>query len=62
MGVRMDVIVSRVIAANHVFVQQPSHPTFPHLELQMQMMLQCYDGDAQTPYLPQPYEGIEEGN
>lgn len=55
-GVNSDVIVSRVISANHIFVQQLTHPSFPHLERQMQMMLQCYESDTETPGLPKPYE------
>ena len=48
----MDVIVSSVVDANHVFVQQPTHPTFSSLENLNYYMNLCYTQDNAVPPLP----------
>lgn len=55
-GVFIDVIVSSVVAPNHVFVQQPTHPSFPMLEKQNMFMNLCYSQDGIIPQLPRPVE------
>jgi hypothetical protein len=55
-GVSMGIVVSAVVNAGHVFVQQPAHPTFPALERLGQFMFTCYS-DLSAPTLPRPVEG-----
>ena len=55
-GVSIDVIVSSVVAPNHLFIQQPTHPTFPMLERMNQCMNICYMQDSIVPELPRPIE------
>ncbi|XP_076453378.1 uncharacterized protein LOC143288608 [Babylonia areolata] len=56
-GVSIDVVVSAVVDAGHIFIQQPTHPTFPSLERLSHFMNVCY-GDPSAPSLPRP---VEEG-
>lgn len=56
-GVTVDIIVSSVVAPNHVFVQQPTHAMYPLLDRQNQCMLLCYNQDGIVPQLPRPLEG-----
>ncbi len=53
----MDVIVSSVVDANHVFVQQPTHPTYSSLERLSYCMNSCYSHDSIVPQLPRPIDG-----
>jgi A-kinase anchor protein 1 len=55
-GVPVEVVVSHVVSPNHVFVQQPTHPTFPLLERQSYNMRACYSVDNNVPQLPRPIE------
>jgi A-kinase anchor protein 1 len=55
-GVSVDVIVSSVVDANHVFVQQPTHPSYTSLEKLNYCMNLCYTGDNIVPQLPRPIE------
>lgn len=56
-GVNNDTIVSCVQSPAHLFLQQPTHPTFPNLNMLVEYMMYCY-GDAncqtQPPLLPTP--------
>ncbi|XP_013383304.1 A-kinase anchor protein 1, mitochondrial isoform X2 [Lingula anatina] len=55
-GVMVDVIVSSIVNASHIFVQQPTHPTYPSLERLNQFMIMCYQHDGIVPQLPRPIE------
>ncbi|ELU07765.1 hypothetical protein CAPTEDRAFT_103276 [Capitella teleta] len=55
-GVSSDVVVSSVVSPNHLFVQQPTHPSFPNLECMNQCMNVCYNQDDSVPPLPRPIE------
>ena len=52
----MDVLVSSVVSPNHVFLQQPTHPTFHMLKTLHQRMNVCYSQENQIPLLPRPIE------
>ena len=52
----VDVTVSSVVTANHVFVQQPTHPSFFLLQRQNDMMSVGYNQDQSVPELPRPIE------
>lgn len=56
-GVSVDVVVSSVVDAGHIFVQQHTHPSFPSLERLNQFMMACYSTDGVVPQLPRPIEG-----
>jgi len=56
MGVPVEVIVCSVVTPNHVFLQQPTHPTFPSLERQNYHMRMCYSVES-VPHLPRPIDG-----
>ncbi|XP_050410418.1 A-kinase anchor protein 1, mitochondrial [Patella vulgata] len=55
-GVSVDVVVSSIVDAGHVFVQQPTHPSFPSLERLDQCMAVCYSQNKMVPPLPRPIE------
>ncbi|XP_033747713.1 KH domain-containing protein akap-1-like [Pecten maximus] len=55
-GVSIDVVVSSIVDAGHVFVQQHTHPSFPSLERLNQFMIACYTQDGIVPQLPRPLE------
>ncbi|KAK6184235.1 hypothetical protein SNE40_006745 [Patella caerulea] len=55
-GVSVDVVVSSIVDAGHVFVQQPTHPSFPSLERLDQFMSVCYSQNKMVPPLPRPIE------
>lgn len=55
-GVSVEVVVSAIVNAGHIFVQQPTHPSFPSLERLQQYMNSCYS-DQNVPTLPRPVEG-----
>ena len=50
-----DVVVSAIVAPNHVFVQQITHPTYPSLARLDLCMAQCYN-TFDTPALPAPIQ------
>ncbi|KAL8615275.1 hypothetical protein ACOMHN_051767 [Nucella lapillus] len=50
-GVSIDVVVTAVINAGQVFIQQPTHPSFPNLERLNFTMNQCYE-DPSAPTVP----------
>jgi len=50
--VSCDVIISAIVAPNHIFIQQISHPTYSSLARLDACMAQCYN-DLDTP-VPQP--------
>ncbi|CAH1800363.1 unnamed protein product [Owenia fusiformis] len=55
-GVTVDTVVSNIVQAGHVFLQQPTHPTFPSLERLNHCMIACYTQDGIVPQLPRPIE------
>nr|KAG5698389.1 hypothetical protein BaRGS_006584 [Batillaria attramentaria] len=55
-GVSVEVVVSAIVNAGHIFVQQPTHPSFPSLESLMIVMNTVYS-DENVPSLPRPVEG-----
>jgi len=56
-GVSVDVMVTSVIDVNHIFVQQPTHPTFSSLERLNHIMNSCYGMPGnEVPELPHPIE------
>ncbi|XP_044271689.1 KH domain-containing protein akap-1 [Tribolium madens] len=52
-GINNDTIVSCVVAPNHLFLQQPAHPSFPNLNILTGYMNVCYS-EADSPLLPTP--------
>lgn len=50
----VDALVSSVVAADHVFVQQPARDTFRFLHLQNYLMQVCYGQSASRVPLPRP--------
>lgn len=56
-GVSIDVVVSSIVDAGHIFIQQPTHPSYPSLERLNQFMISCYMQDGLVPQLPRPLEG-----
>ncbi len=54
----VDVIVSSVVSADHVFVQQPLHESFRFLQLQDFLMQQCYGLSGMSVPLPRPVVGM----
>ena len=64
-GVYVDVNVSSVVSANHLFLQQPTQPSFYMLEKQNACMNICYSGQdsmVPVPQLPRPIEGKKKWN
>ena len=55
-SVSVDVVVSSIVDAGHIFMQQPTHPSFPSLERLNQFMNSCYTQDGIVPQLPRPLE------
>ncbi|GLV32845.1 spoonbill [Carabus blaptoides fortunei] len=55
-GVNNDTIVSCVVTPMHLFLQQPTHPTFPSLNVLTDYMNACYSESNKTPppQLPEP--------
>ncbi len=51
--VSCDVMISAVVAPNHIFLQQITHPTYPSLARLDHCMSQCYN-EFVTPGLPTP--------
>jgi A-kinase anchor protein 1 len=52
-GINNDTIVSCIMAPNHLFLQQPTHPTFPNLNILSSFMNTCYS-ETDSPLLPTP--------
>nr|CAI5817853.1 unnamed protein product [Callosobruchus analis] len=52
-GINNDTILSCLVAPNHLFLQQPTHPSFPSLNVLASCMNGCYN-DCQSPMLPNP--------
>lgn len=55
-GVSVDVVVSSIIDAGRLFIQQPTHPSFPSLERLNTYMLSCYMQEGAVPDIPRPIE------
>ncbi|KAF0301919.1 A-kinase anchor protein 1, mitochondrial [Amphibalanus amphitrite] len=53
-GVTCDVLVSAVVTAGQLFLQQHTHPTFRGLERLTTLMAACYGDGGSTPELPRP--------
>lgn len=51
--VNNDTIVSCLVTAGHIFLQQPTHPTFPSLHVLHRLMGCCYQS-PEVPALPEP--------
>lgn len=52
-GINNDTILSCLVAPNHLFLQQPTHPAFPSLNLLSGCMNVCYT-ETNSPLLPNP--------
>lgn len=55
-GVSVDIVVSSIVDAGRLFVQQPTHPTYPSLERLNTFMNQCYMQEGAVPDIPRPIE------
>lgn len=55
-GVSVDIVVSSIVDAGRLFVQQPTHPSFPSLERLNSYMLTCYMQEGAVPDIPRPIE------
>ncbi|KAH3891534.1 hypothetical protein DPMN_015638, partial [Dreissena polymorpha] len=55
-GITVDVIVSSIVDAGRIFVQQPTHPTYPSLERLNTFMSTCYMQEGAVPDIPRPIE------
>lgn len=53
----MDVIVSNIVSAGHVFVQQPTHPSFNSYQRLADCLNSCYADGSTVPPLPEAVEG-----
>ncbi|GAB1602638.1 hypothetical protein Ahia01_000543400 [Argonauta hians] len=53
-GVPVDVVVTSVVDASHVFLQLPTHPTYTALSRLDKFMNRCYSQPGLVPHLPQP--------
>ncbi|CAG9817096.1 unnamed protein product [Phaedon cochleariae] len=52
-GINNDTILSCIVTPNHLFLQQPTHPSFPNLNVLGNYMNACYS-EAESPFLPSP--------
>ena len=52
----MDIVVSSIVDAGRLFVQQPPHPTIPSLDRLNTFMNTCYMQDGTIPDMPRPIE------
>ncbi|OXU20391.1 hypothetical protein TSAR_016512 [Trichomalopsis sarcophagae] len=57
-GVNNDVIVSHIIKPNHLFIQLPTHPTFPSLRILDEKMTQLYETNESPPVPDQLNKGM----
>lgn len=55
-GINNDTILSCIVTPCHLFLQQPTHPTFPNLNILADHINMCYS-DAESPLLPRPIPG-----
>ena len=53
-GVSCDVALTSIVNAGHIFLQQPTHPTFPSLSRLFQFMTATYTS-IETPLIINPY-------
>jgi hypothetical protein len=53
----VDVIVSSVVAPDHIFVQQPNCDSFQFLQMQNCLMQSCYEQSTTNVPLPRPVLG-----
>ncbi|XP_077995376.1 uncharacterized protein LOC144448906 [Glandiceps talaboti] len=51
-----DVVVSSIVTTGHLFVQQPSHPSYTSLSRLDNFMVMCYAPPAETPDMPRPID------
>ncbi|XP_057653881.1 A-kinase anchor protein 1, mitochondrial-like [Diorhabda carinulata] len=52
-GINNDTVLSCLVAPNHLFLQQPTHPSFPSLNLLTNCMNACYS-QSDSPLIPTP--------
>ncbi|KAG5868886.1 KH domain-containing protein akap-1 [Gonioctena quinquepunctata] len=52
-GINNDNILSCLVAPNHLFLQHPTHPSFPNLSVLTTYMNACYS-ETESPLLPNP--------
>lgn len=52
-GINNDTVLSCLVAPNHLFLQQPTHPSYPSLNLLTNCMNACYS-QADSPLMPNP--------
>ena len=55
-GVSVDVVVSSIVDAGRIFIQQPTHPSYTSLDRLNHFMLQCYMQEGAVPDIPRPIE------
>lgn len=55
-GVSVDIVVSSIVDAGRIFVQQPTHPSYTSLDRLNTFMNQCYMRDGTVPDIPRPIE------
>ncbi|KAL4223473.1 protein kinase A regulatory subunit binding [Mactra antiquata] len=55
-GVLVDIVVSSIVDAGRIFVQQPTHPSYPSLDRLNVCMNQCYMREGNVPDIPRPIE------
>ncbi|CAG9864954.1 unnamed protein product [Phyllotreta striolata] len=52
-GINNDTVLSCIVAPNHLFLQQPTHPSYPSLNILTNCMNLCYS-QTESPLLPTP--------
>lgn len=57
-GVNNDVVISSVVSAGHLFLQQPMHPTYQSLSILNINMNQVYSS-PEAPSVLKPIKGIK---
>ncbi|CAG9770081.1 unnamed protein product [Ceutorhynchus assimilis] len=53
-GINNDTILSCMVAPDHLFMQQPTHPAFQSLAMLSNCMNHCYESQPDSPLLPTP--------
>lgn len=56
-GVSCDVALTNIVNAGHIFLQQPTHPTFPSLSRLYQFMTATYTS-IETPPIINPHRKL----
>lgn len=56
-GINNDVIVSTIASGNHLFLQQPLHPSYPSLNMLQEYMVQSYTS-SDSPAIPDIFENV----